>query len=300
MYLRAIVQTTKTNNMKKALLLACLGLSTLTATAQVSTPPASTPQKIEQTVGLTKVTVEYSRPSMKGRKIFGDLVPYGKVWRTGANQNTKITFGDAVNIGGTDLKAGSYAIYTKPNADNWEVMFYSDANNWGLPREWDESKVAATVKAAAFSMPMDVETFTISIDDVKNNSAQLGIVWENTYVAIPMTFNTDAKVVASIENVMNGPSAGDYYQAAVYYLEADKDINKAKTWIDKAIDMRQEPAFWYHRQQSLIYAKSGDKKGAIKAAKRSLELAEQAGNADYVLLNKKSLAVWEGPSTADK
>lgn len=287
--------------MKHVLLLVCMGLFSFTASAQVKTPAASTAQKIEQTVGLTKVTLEYSRPSMKGRKIFGDLVPFGKTWRTGANRNTMITFGDAVSIGGSELKAGTYAIYTRPNADSWEVIFYSDASNWGVPAKWDESKVAATVNAQVYAMPMSVETFTITFDNVRNDEASLGIIWENTYVAVPIGFQTDEMVVASIENVMNGPSSGDYYSAAVYYLEADKDINKAKTWIDKAIEMREQPAFWYHRQQSLIYAKAGDKKGAIKAAQRSYELAEAAGNADYMALNKKSLAVWGGkPAPADK
>jgi len=287
--------------MKQVLLLVCLGLFTLTASAQVKTPAASPSQMIEQTVGLTKVTLEYSRPSMKGRKIFGDLVPFGKTWRTGANANTKIVFGDDVNIGGSEVKAGAYAIYTRPNADSWEVIFYSDANNWGVPGNWDESKVAATATGQAFQMPMSIETFTMSFDNIKNNSANLGIIWENTYVSVQIDFPTDKMVVSSIENVMNGPGSGDYYSAAVYYLEADKDINKAKTWIDKAIEMREKPAFWYHRQQSLIYAKAGDKKGAINAAQRSLALAEEAGNADYIALNKKSLAVWGGkPAAADK
>ena len=147
---------------------------------------------------------------------------------------------------------------------------------------------------------MKVDTFTMSFDDLKNDSATLGIIWENVYVGIPIKFHTDKAVTASIERVMGGPSANDYYASAVYYLEADKDINKAKMWIDKAIEMREQPAFWYYRQQSLIYAKAGDKKGAIKAAKTSLELATKAGNEDYIALNKKSLGVWEGRPTADK
>lgn len=286
--------------MKKLILLACLGLFSIGAYAQVKTPAASPSQKLEQTVGLTDVTVEYSRPSMKGRKIFGGLVPYDKTWRSGANANTKITFGDAVMIGDKTLKPGSYAVYTRPGAANWDVIFYSDANNWGLPQKWDETKVAAKVTVPAVTMPMMVETFTISIDDLKNDSAQLGILWENVYVGVPMTFHTDKMVTASIENVMNGPSANDYYQSAVYYLEADKDINKAKMWIDKAIAMREQPAFWYHRQQSLIYAKAGDKKGAIEAARTSLKLAREAGNDDYVALNTKSLEVWEGKKPTNK
>ncbi|MBX2828264.1 MAG: DUF2911 domain-containing protein [Flavobacteriaceae bacterium] len=280
--------------MKKLVLFVCASLLAFSATAQVKTPAPSTSQKIVQTVGLTDVTLEYARPSMKGRTIFGGLVPYGKLWRTGANKNTAITFSDDVVIGGKDVKAGTYAIFTKPNAKVWEVIFYSDANNWGVPQKWDDSKVAATVSAQVYQMPMSVETFTISFDDIKNDSANLGMIWENSYVAVPIKFHTDKAVTASIESVMNGPSDRDYYQSAVYYLEAGKDINKAKMWIDKAIEMREKPAFWYHRQQSLIYAKAGDKKGAIKAAKTSLALAKEAGNEDYVALNTKSLDVWEG------
>ena len=282
--------------MKKLVLFVCAGLMAFAATAQVKTPAPSTSQKVEQQVGLTDVTLEYSRPSMKGRTIFGGLVPYGKLWRTGANKNTAITFSDDVMIGGKEVKAGTYAIFTKPSAKSWEVIFYSDANNWGTPEKWDDSKVAASVSAQVYPMPMSVETFTMSFDDIKNDSANLGMIWENAYVGVPIKFHTDKAVTASIENVMNGPSDRDYYQAAVYYLEAGKDIGKAKMWIEKAIEMREKPAFWYHRQQSLIYAKAGEKKAAIKAAKKSLALAKEAGNNDYVALNTKSLEVWEGPN----
>lgn len=278
--------------MKKIILFVFAVATTVAVNAQLQTPAPSTSQKIEQTVGLTDVTVEYSRPSMRGRTIFGDLVPYNKMWRTGANANTKITFSDAVLIGGKELKAGTYAIYTKPGAQSWDVMLYTDSDNWGTPQEWDDSKVAATVKAQVYPIPMDIETFTISFDDVTSDTANLGMMWEKSYVALPIKFMTDKMVSASIDKVMAGPSANDYYQSAVYYLEAGQDINKAKTWIDKAIEMREQPAFWYHRQQSLIYAKSGDKKGAINAAKKSLELAQKAGNDDYVALNTKSLKEW--------
>jgi len=278
--------------MKKFILLLFVALITFSVNSQIKTPQASTSQKISQTVGLTEVTLEYSRPSMRGRIIFGGLVPYGKIWRTGANANTKITFSKAVTIGGTELKAGTYAIYTKPNAQSWEVYFYSDASNWGNPKEWDDAKVVATVKTEIFPMPMKIETFTMTFDDITNNSANLGMLWENVYVAIPITVNTDSEVSASIERVMGGAGSGDYYTAAVYYLNNDKDIEKAKTWIDKAIEMSDKPAYWYYRQQSLIYAKSGDKKGAVDAALTSLKLAEEAGNDDYVAMNRKSLKEW--------
>lgn len=278
----------------KKLVLALLFVGSMQlSTAQIETPQPSPSTKIEQTVGLTDVTLEYSRPGVKGRAIYGDLVPYGKLWRTGANKNTMITFSDDVTIGGQALKAGSYAIFTKPAAANWEVYFYADTNNWGTPRKWDESKVAAKVSVKAGKIPFNVESFMILITNLKNNGASLEIIWEKTLVEIPFTVPTDNKAVASIEKSMAGPSAGDYFSAARYYLEENKDVNKAKMWIDKAVSMTSDqPRFWYLRQQSLIYAKAGDKKGAIKVAKQSLSLAEKAGNADYVKMNKESIASW--------
>jgi hypothetical protein len=288
------------NIMKKLIILTLVFALTLTSNAQVKSPQASTSQTISQTVGLTNVELSYSRPSMKGRVIFGSLVPYDKLWRTGANANTKITFDKNVMIGGNEIKAGTYAIFTKPNAQSWEVYFYSDSSNWGTPEVWDAEKVVATVKAKVVPMAMNVETLTLSFDDVTNDSVNLGLNWDNVYVAVPLSFMTDTQVTKSIESVMSGPSSGDYYTSAVYYLNANKDINKAINWIDKAIEMSDKPAFWYYRQQSLIYAKSGDKKGAIKAAKESLRLAKEDGNNDYVALNTKSLKVWEGRKYEDK
>jgi hypothetical protein len=273
---------------------------TLTVNAQVKTPQASTSQTITQTVGLTNIELSYSRPSMKGRTIFGNLVPYSELWRTGANANTTISFDENVMIGGKIIKAGTYAIYTKPNMTSWEVYFYSDASNSGTPKKWDSEKVVATVKANVVPLSFKIETFTLQIDDITNDSANLGMMWENVYVAVPIRFMTDSQVTQNIASVMNGPNSGDYYTSAVYYLNTDKDIDKAKMWIDKAIEMSENPAFWYYRQQSLIYAKYGDKKGAIKAAKESLKLAKEAGNNDYVALNTESISIWEGKKTLNK
>ena len=245
-------------------------------------------------MGLTKVTLEYSRPAMRGRKIFGDLVPFDKVWRTGANANTKISFDTDIMIGETTVKVGSYAIYTKPGEKNWEVMLYSATDNWGTPQKWDDTKVVATATVTPEAMPMPIESFTITFDDLTNNSAVLGMLWENTYVGLPFTVPTDAAVMASIEEVMKGnPNDRAYYDAAVYYLSEGKDINQALTWIDKAVEMsKDEPKFWYLRQQSLIHAKAGKTETAIAAAKQSLELAKKAGNADYVKMNTDSLKEW--------
>ncbi len=279
--------------MKKILLSLFVVALTTGVNAQVETPQPSPAAKIEQKVGLTDVSVEYSRPGIKGRTIFGDLVPYGKMWRTGANKNTIITFSDDVTIDGKTLKKGSYAIFTKPSANSWEVFFYTDTNNWGTPKEWDAKKVALSTTVKVEKMPMSIESFTVTIDDLSNSGAALGILWENVYAGIKFTVPTDKTVSDNITKIMSGPGAADYYASASYYLEEGKDINKAKEWIEKAVDMsKDKPRFWYLRKQSLIYAKAGDKKGAIKAAKASLMHAEKAGNAGYVKMNKASLKEW--------
>ena len=279
--------------MKKILTLAFFLTIAFGIQAQLKTPKPSPLGKFEQKVGLTDVTVEYSRPGMKGRTIFGDLVPYDKLWRTGANKNTMITFSDDVMVSGKELKAGSYAIFTKPNAKSWEIIFYTDTKNWGTPREWDDSKVAATVTADVMKMPMKMETFTMLLDDLSNDAATLGFLWEDVYVGVKIDFPTAKKVSKNIEKVMSGPAANDYYAAASYMLESDGDINTALTYIDKAIEMtKDKPRFWYLRKQSLIHAKAGKKETAIAAAKASLKAAEEAKNEGYIKMNKASLKEW--------
>lgn len=280
--------------MKKIILFLGCALLSYSMSAQIQTPAPSPSAKLQQKVGLTDVTIEYSRPSMRGRAIFGDLVPYGQLWRTGANAKTKITFSDDVKIGGKELKAGTYAIFTKPEAEKWEVIFYTDTDGGGVPAEIDQSKVAASVTAEVFPIPFDIETFGIDVNSITNNGANLEFFWEKTYVAVPFEVPTETKAMASIDEVLAGSNAnaGDYFQAAVYYFQEGKDINKAKEWIDKALKMSDDKPFWMLRQQALIYEKAGDKKGAIKVAKASLEAAEKAGNADYVKMNQDSLKEW--------
>ncbi|RTE52224.1 DUF2911 domain-containing protein [Arenibacter aquaticus] len=278
--------------MKKLALFVIMIAVSFGVQSQISTPAPSPASTLIQKVGLTDVTVEYSRPSMRGRTIFGDLVPYDKLWRTGANARTKITFSDDVMIGDQELKAGSYAIFTKPGTSSWEVFFYTDTNGGGTPSDWDETKVAAKTTAQVYSMDMPVETFTITIDDLSADSATLGMLWEKSYVGVKFSVPTDKTVMTGIERIMNGPTANDYYAAAVYYMNSGKDINKAKEWMDKAMSMTDKPAFWQLRQQSLIYAKAGDKKQAIATAKKSLAAAEAAGNDDYIKMNKDSLKEW--------
>ena len=278
--------------MNKVVLFLLAIVASFTVEAQINTPAPSPSAKLMQTVGLTEVTVDYSRPSMRGRKIYGDLVPFNTLWRTGANSYTKITFDTDVTIGDSEVKAGTYSIFTKPGTANWEVFFYTDIVGGGTPQKWEEEKVAAHLTVPVYKMDMPVETFTITIDDVTSNGANIGIIWENTYVAVPFSVPTDATVMKSIDKALNGPSADDYYASAVYYFSEGKDINKAKEWMDKAMSMTEKPAFWQLRQQSLILAKAGDKKGAIEAAKKSLAGAKEAGNNDYIKMNNDSLKEW--------
>jgi hypothetical protein len=260
---------------------------------KITTPQPSPKATVEQRVGLTDVSVEYSRPGVKGRAIFGDLVPFGKTWRTGANSNTKVTFSSDVSIDGQTLNAGSYGLYTVPNENSWEVMFYSESNNSGVPRDWDDTKIVAKTSVEVYSMPMNVETFTITFDDVSGTSAVIGLLWEKTYVGIKFEVPTDKLVSETIAAVMAAsPEAGDYYNAAIYYRQQDLDIKKANEWMEKAMSLTEKPAFWQLRQQSLIYAKMGDTEKAIAVAEKSLELSKAAGNEAYIKMNTQSLAEW--------
>lgn len=275
----------------KNLIIAVIALFTMGAIAQIQTPQPSPLAKVTQVVGLTDVSLEYSRPAMRGRAIFGDLVPYNSLWRTGANANAIITFADDVIFAGTPVKAGSYAIYSKPGESKWDVMLYSDTSNWGMPAKWDDSKVAAKTTVDVKTLRNTQESFTLAINELKMDGAHLQISWDKTMVEVPFTVPTGDKTLSSIEKAMAGPSANDYYNAATFYLEAGKDLKQAREWINKAVAARPD-AFWYLRKQSLIEAQLGDKKAAIATAKKSLEYAQQAGNNDYVKLNEDSLKEW--------
>jgi hypothetical protein len=271
--------------------LAIFSIFSLNVSAQIKTPAASPSAKGEYTVGLTTVSLDYSRPSMNGRKIFGDLVPYNTMWRTGANKNSMVTFSDDVKIGDSEVKKGSYAIFTKPGTTSWEVYFYSDTENWGTPEKWDDAKVAAKVMVAPKKLTNSVETFTINVGHLTNDYFHLELIWENTNVAVKVEVPTDKKVTANITQVMAGPSSGDYYNAARYYREAKKDLNQSLAWMNKSIEMGNEK-FWVLRQKSLIQADLGDFKGAVETANKSLSMAKEAGNADYVKMNEDSIKEW--------
>lgn len=259
--------------------------------AQIETPAASPKAMTMQTVGLTDITVEYSRPAVKGRTIFAEdgLVPYGKVWRTGANAVTKVTTTGPVSIGGADLEAGEYAVLSMPGATSWNVHFYPyDSWSWS---SYVEEEPAAVVTVTPKKTASTVENFTIEFSHMDGGDAHMVIKWANTMVALPITTNVDDVVMKQIDKVMAGPTPGDYYSAASYYHSSGKDLNKALEMIQVATNV-DEPKFWQVRREALILADLGKTKEAIKTAMKSKELAMAAGNDDYVRLNEQSIAEW--------
>jgi tetratricopeptide (TPR) repeat protein len=281
--------------MRKIILMLAVALVNFIVEAQVKTPQSSPLAKFEQVVGLTTVQVEYSRPSAKGRTVYGDLVPFGKMWRTGANANTTVSFSEDVKVAGKDLKKGKYALFATPKADSWDLVFYTDTNNWGLPDKWDDGKVALKVTIKPETLNKSVESFSIFLNNLTNDSGVIELSWERTMVTIPFSVPTQEMAMKSIEKTLAGPSAADYFSSAQYYYQSNGDLNKAINWINNAISNSpkdKDVPFWYLRLKSLIQSKLGDKKGAIASAKESLDLSVKAGNADYEKMNKDSIAEW--------
>ncbi|MEY2691872.1 MAG: hypothetical protein RIT03_262 [Bacteroidota bacterium] len=276
--------------MKKIIALIVFGC--VSAFAQVKTPQPSPKASLVQTVGLTEVAVDYSRPTMKGRKVFGELVSFGKLWRTGANYNTTISFSDDVVIDGKTLKAGKYALFTIPKIDTWEFIFYKDNDNWGTPAELDEAKVALRSTVKPEITAKSIESFTIAVNPIDVNSATLDLSWERSLASLKFDVPTYKTAMASIEKTLAGPSGNDYYSAGVFLFTSNGDIVKALEYVNKGIGMSKDASFWMLRQKSLIQAKMGDKKGAIETAKLSLAAATDAKNADYVKMNNDSIAEW--------
>jgi hypothetical protein len=278
--------------MKKIIFVFAMIIANYVSEAQIKTPQPSPKSTITQVVGLTNVEIVYSRPSSKGRDVFNNLVPFGKLWRTGANENTTISFSEDVVIDGKTLPKGKYALFTTPRADNWEIMFYTKTDNWGNPENWDETKVALKTTVKSEHIDRAAESFTIGINNLDNNYAHLEISWEKTIVALKFEVPTAKTAMASIDKVLSGPGAGDYFSAAQYLFQSNGDMTKALEYINKALEMNTSKPFWYTRLKSLIQAKQGDKKGAIETAKISLAASEAAKNQDYAKMNKDSIAEW--------
>jgi len=263
--------------------------------SQIKTPRVSPASAIEQMVGLTEIEVEYSRPSKRGRDIFGNVVPFGKIWRTGADNCTTISFSTDVVVNSQTIKSGKYSIFSIPNKENWEVMFYSETDLWGVPKDFDKNKVVfkSSFKLNKSGINSTLETFTIAFDNITNNDANMTFSWDDVSVSVNINVPTKKIVSDNIKEVMSGsPSPSDYYSAAVYYKQENMNLDTALKWINKAIDLFENPRFYQLRQQSLIMAANKKYSDAIVVAKESLRLSIEADNKDYVKMNKESILEW--------
>jgi hypothetical protein len=271
--------------MKKLLLVAlCMGMLVMTEAQQLKTPQPSSTQTLKQEFGLGSIELSYSRPNMKGRKIFGDLVPFDKVWRTGANNATTLTFTDEVTIGGTKVPAGKYGLLTIPSANEWTVII-SKQTDVTSPSAYKQEMDVVRVKTKPMTLPFSFETFGISFENIKDNSCDLMMAWDKTLVSLPITTDVDGKVMKQIETIMKGDSR-PYFAAAAYYANNGKDLNQAIVWYDKAIEQNPK-AFWVYYQKASALAKLGKKAEAMTTSAKSMELAKEAKNDDYVTLNEK-------------
>jgi len=277
-------------NSKKFPLLISIGSCLLLATgafaetAKVEFPQASPSSTVKQRVGLTDIEVDYSRPSLKGRKIFGGMVPYGQVWRTGANQATKVIFSTPVKLNGTEIPAGTYALMTIPGEHEWTIIINKGAEQWGAYK-YDEKSDVACIKATPITIGGPIETFAIDFGDLRDDSANMKLAWEKTVVPVKVEVNYIDKLTKQIEDVMSSNEAKKpYFQAAMFYYNHGLDLQKAKEWVDKAVAERDAHYIVYLKAE--ILAKLGDKAGAIAAAKHSSELAAKANDTGYVKLNE--------------
>lgn len=258
------------------------------ANAQTLTTPQPSPtQTLKQNFALGSVELSYSRPAKKGRKIMGDLVPFGKVWRTGANAATTLTFSEDVTIGGTEVKAGKYGLLTIPDAGKWTIIISKDATV-NQPSAYKPENDVVRVQADVVATPFTIENFTINFADITGSSCKLELMWENTFVNFAITAGTDAKVMKQIDNMMNKDNK-PYFNAASYYYDNGKDLNQALSWVNKAVETNKE-AFWMYMLKARIHQKLGDKAASKAAATTTLDLATKAKNDDYIKMATELIA----------
>lgn len=286
-------------NSIKSLCLATIFVATgfFSAQAQTLKVPAPSPtQTLKQAFALSEISIEYSRPSAKGRIVFGELVPFGKIWRTGANASTKITFGEEVSIQGNKLSAGTYALYTIPNANSWTIMIYKDLTLGGNVSGYDTKNEAFRFDVPVKKSADTVKTFTINVEDINPNKASVVMSWENTRVSFDVTANIDASIMSSIDKSINQDNR-PYFQAASYYYENGKDLNMALGWVNKAVEQNKQ-AFWIMMLKARIENKLNDTTAAIASANKVIELASAAKNDDYVKMANDLISGIRNPQPA--
>jgi hypothetical protein len=272
--------------MKKLLLSAFAVAMLLTTEAQLKTPAPSPGQTVKQDFSLSTIELSYSRPSIKGRKLYSDIAPAGKVWRTGANGATTLTFGEEVTIGGTKIPAGKYGLLSIPDKKIWTLII-SKQTDVTSPAAYKQDMDVVRVNVDVQSTKSSVETFTIQFANVKATSCDIQLLWGKSAVTLPVTTDIDGKIMASIDAAMKTEKP-PYFAAAMYYMENGKDLNQALGWFNKAVEA-QPDAFWVQHQWANCLAKLGKVSEAKAAATRSKELAAAAKNDDYVKLNNELL-----------
>ena len=273
--------------MKKLILSLCtIAFIAISSTAQVKMPAPSSTQTIKQDFGMGSIELTYSRPNIKGRKVYGDLVPYNKLWRTGANAATKIKFTDPVEIGGKKIDSGTYVLYTIPGLDQWEVILNKGLTNWGVDG-YKETEDVCRFRVDPIKMKPKQETFTMQFAEVKAITCELQISWEKTKVVIPISTNIKEKIRAQIDAAMLTDKK-PYWQAAQFYKEYDNNLAKALENCTKAIEADGK-AYWMWLYKAKIQNEMGDDAGARISSNRSLELAKEAKNDDYVKMNQDLL-----------
>ena len=286
--------------MKKFLFLLCM-LVGLGSQAQISYPRISPKAVTERQVGLTNISVTYSRPAVRNRKIIGELVPYGRIWRVGANESTKIKVDREVVVMGNPLPAGTYALYAFPSETEWEFAFHSNTEHWGDGRDaYDPNEDVFRIKVVPLSLDSLQENFLITFDHIDHNAADMILQWEYTRLVIPISTDTDILMDKEIQKQLTAnPGAQSYYEAARYLLEQSRDQDKALEYVNKAIELGGD-TYYYYRVKSELEASQGHYKEAIKAAERSLEIADELGKDEFVRMNQRNIESWQKSLNAGK
>lgn len=258
---------------------------------QVYEPQLSPLQELNQQVGKTNIKITYSRPSARGRTIFGHLVPYNEYWRTGANRNSKISFENDIEFNGANVAAGEYAIYTLPNKGKWEVILYDDLTKWEVPDSLEESKIVAQISVPSKKVQEYHETLEIGLINIRHSTVDFKIVWENTMIEVPIEIFTN-KLMSDLIDEELKKNISDFHVAARYYAKNDLDLDQAKLWMEKAIDLRGKENLWDLREYAIIHYKLGDKPTAVRLMDKSMKMAKELKHELAISMNEVTLKSW--------
>lgn len=261
--------------------------------AQINHPKASPFAMVEQEMGLSKISVKYSRPATKGREVFGGLVPYGRIWRVGANESTKITLDTDMTVMGNALPKGTYALYAFPEASEWQIVFHKNISHWGDGRKnYDPKEDLFRAKVKPQKNLHHQENFLIAFDSITHNSANMTLTWAETQVNITFSVDTHAQMEIEIaKQITENPKAQTYYEAARYLQEQEKDYKRALEYLNKALELGGD-TYYFHRVKSLVQAALGDYKSAVQSAEKSLEISKSLEKDEFVRMNEKNIKLW--------